>query len=153
MRHHYLRLLNDALWNMENGKATILTAMDLSAAFDIIDHDILLIILCGQFGFTGTALNWFNNYLRPPLCIVTVQKARSSERDLTFSIPQGSCAGPILFLAYTSTFPQVVDSQLNIYGFADDHNLGCGFILGTLDNKDELEKINILTRSLKTINT
>ena len=58
-----------------------------------------------------------------------------------------------LFLAYTSTFPQVVDSQLNIYGFVDDHNLGCGFILGTLDNKDELEKINILTHSLKSINT
>ena len=67
--------------------------------------------------------------------------------------PQGSCAGPVLFLAYTSTFPQVVDSQLNIYGFEDNHNLGCGFILGTLDNKDELEKINILTNSLKSINT
>ena len=35
-----LRLLNDALWNMENGKATILTAMDLLAAFDTVDHDI-----------------------------------------------------------------------------------------------------------------
>ena len=46
-----------------------------------------------------------------------------------------------------------MDSQLNIFGFTDDHNLGCGFILGTLDNKDELEKINILTHSLKTINT
>ena len=46
-----------------------------------------------------------------------------------------------------------MDSQLNIYGFADDHNLGCGFIPGTLDNKDELEKINILTNSLKSINT
>ena len=46
-----------------------------------------------------------------------------------------------------------MDSQLNIYGFADDHNLGFGFIPDTLDNKDELEKINILTHSLKTINT
>ena len=58
-----------------------------------------------------------------------------------------------MFLAYSSTFPQVVDSQLNIYGFADDHNLCCDFIPGTLDNKDELEKINILTNSLKSINT
>ena len=147
-----LRLLNDALWNMESGKATILTAMDLSAAFGMVDRDILLNILHDQFGFTGTALNWFNNYLRPHSYVVTVQKAISSERDLTFSVPQGSCAGPVLFLAYTSTFPQVLDSQLNIYGFADDHNLGCGFILGTLDNKDELEKINILTNSLKSIN-
>ena len=56
-----LRLLNDALCNMENGKATILTAMDLLAAFDMVDHDILLNILHVRFGFTGTALNWFNN--------------------------------------------------------------------------------------------
>ena len=148
-----LRLSNDALWNMESSKAIILTAMDLLVAFDMVDHDILLNILCDWFGFSGTALNWFNSYLRPHLCVVTVQKARSSERDLTFSVPQGSCAGPDLFLAYTSTFPQVVDSQLNIYGFADNHNLGCGFIPGTLGNKDELEKINILTNSLKSMNT
>ena len=85
--------------------------------------------------------------------MVTVQKARSSEKDLAFSVPQRSCAGPVLFLAYTPTFPQVVDSQLNIYGFAGNHYLGCGFILGTLGNKDELENINILTNSLKSINT
>ena len=64
-----------------------------------------------------------------------------------------SCAGPVLFLAYTSTFPWVVDSQLSIYGFADDHNLGCGFIPGFPGNKDELDKITILTNSLKSINT
>ena len=114
---------------MECGKATILTAMDLSAAFDTVDHDILLNILHDQFGLTATALNWFKSYLRPHSCMVTVHKVRSSERDLAFSVPQGSCAGPVLFLAYTSTFPkQVVDSQLNIYGFTDNHNLGCGFI-------------------------
>ena len=46
-----------------------------------------------------------------------------------------------------------MDSQLNIYGFTNDHNLCCGFIPGTLGNKDELEKINILTNSPKSINT
>ena len=110
-----LGLWNDALWNMECGKATILTAMDLLAAFDTVDHDILLNIVHDWFGLAGTALHWFNSYLRSHSCVVIVQKARSSERDLAFSVPQGSCAGPVLFLAYTSTFPQVVDSQLNIY--------------------------------------
>ena len=146
-----LRLLNDVLWNMECSKATILTAMDPSLAFDMVE--ILLNILHDHFGLTGTALNWFNSYLRPHSCVVTVQKARSSERGLAFSVLQGSCAGPVLFLAYTSTFPQVVDSQLSIYGFADDQNLGCGFIPGTPGNKDELDKITILTNSLKSINT
>ena len=142
-----LRLLNDALWNGECGKVTILTAMDLSAAFDTVDHNILLNILYDHFGLTGTDLNWFDSYLRPCSCVVTVQKARSSERDLLFSVPQGSCTGPVLVLAYTSIFPQVVDSQLSIYGFTDNHNLGCGFIPGTPGNKDELDKITILTNS------
>ena len=84
--------------------------------------------------------------------MVTVQKARSSDRDLAFSIPQWSCAGPILFLAYTLIFPQVVHSQLSIYGFTDDHNLGCGFIPHIPGNKDELDKITILTNCLKSIN-
>ena len=148
-----LRLLNDALWNMECGKATILTAMDLLVAFNTVGHYILLNILCDWFRLTGTALNWFDSYLRPHSCVVTVQKARSSKRDLAFGVLQGSCAGPVLFLAYTSTFPQVVDSQFNIYGFADDHSLGYGFIPGTLGNKDELEKIKMLTNTLKSINT
>ena len=51
------------------------------------------------------------------------------------------------------TFPQVVDRWLSIYGFVDDHNLGCGFIPGTPGNKDELDKITSLTDSLKSINT
>ena len=91
--------------------------------------------------------------MRPCSCVVTVQKARSSERELAFSVPQGSCAGPVFFLAYTSTFPQAVDSQLNVYCFTDNHNVGCSFTLGTPGNKDELEKITILTNSLKSINT
>ena len=100
-----LRLLNNALWNMECGKATIVTAMDFSAAFNMVDHEILLSILHDQFGLTGRALNWFNSCLRSHLCVATVQRTRSSERDLAFSVPQGSCAGPVLFHAYTSTFP------------------------------------------------
>ena len=113
-----MRLQNEALWNRECDKVTILTAMDLSAAFDMVNHNILLNILHDHFGLTGTALNWFDSYLRPCSCVVTVQKARSSERDLAFSVPKGSCAGPVLFLAYTLTFPQVGDSQLSIYGFS-----------------------------------
>ena len=121
-------------------------AMDLSVAFDTVDHNILLNILQDSFRITGTALNWFDSYLRPCSCAVTVQKARSSERDLSVSVPQGSCANPVLFLAYTSSFPQVVDSRLSLY-------LGCGFTPGTPGNLDELDKITTLTNSLKSINT
>ena len=148
-----LKLLNDALWKREYSKVTILTAMDLSMAFGTVDHDILLNILQDCFGITGTALNWFDSSLRPWLCVVTVQKARSSDKDLSFSVPMGSCTGPVLFLTYTSCLPQVVDSGLSNYGFADDHNLGCSFTTGTSGNRDELDKITTLTNSLKSINT
>ena len=148
-----LKLVNDALWKRECSKVTILMAMDLSMAFDTVDHDILLNILLDCYGITGTALNQFDSYLRPYSCVVTVQKARFNDKDLSFSVPQESCASSVLFLAYTSSFPQVVDNRLSIYGFADDHSLGCGFTPGTHGNKDELDKITTLTNSLKSINT
>ena len=105
------------------------------------------------FRITGTALNQFDSYLRPPSCAVTVQKARSGNKDMSFSVPQGSCTSLVLFLTNISSFPQVVDIRLSIYGFADDHNLGCGFTPGMLGNKDELDKITTLTNSLRSINT
>ena len=69
-----LRLLNDALWNRECDKVTILTAMELTVAFIMVDHEILLNILHDHYGYTDTALNWFNTYLRLCLCVVAVQK-------------------------------------------------------------------------------
>ena len=62
-------------------------AMDLSMAFDTVDHNVLLNILQDHLRITGTALNWFDSYLRPYSCAATVQKARSSDEDLSFSAP------------------------------------------------------------------
>ena len=70
-RKHYsmetslIRLTNDILWSMERQHITSLAILDLSAAFDTVDHDILLHILEQKFGFCGNALKWFQNYLRP----------------------------------------------------------------------------------------
>ena len=127
--------------------------MDLFTAFDTVDHDILCNILQDHFGISGTALKWFDSYLRPCSCAVTVQKAISSDKDLSFNIPQESCTGLVLFLTYTLPLPQVVDSRLSIYGFADDHNLCCGFTPGMPGKKDELDKMKIPINSLKSINT
>ena len=108
----------------------------------------------GLLRITGTAMNWFDSYLRPHSCAVTVQIARSSDKDLSFMSPRGSCAGTgSVPCMYTSSFPQAVDSTFSIYGFTDDHNLGCGFTPGTSGNKDEMDKITTLTNSLKSINT
>ena len=50
---------------MEEQHITMMVILDLSVAFDMVDHGILLKILENQFGVTDTALRWFNNYLRP----------------------------------------------------------------------------------------
>ena len=59
-----LMLTNDLLWGFENQNITSTVILDLSAAFDTVDHDILLIILHNHLGIQDMALNWFKNYLR-----------------------------------------------------------------------------------------
>ena len=88
-----LKISNNILWNFECQHITSLTTMDLSAAFDTVDHEVLLQILSNRFGVTDTALNWFRSYLQPRQFKVKIGEAYSSERSLTYSVPQGSCTG------------------------------------------------------------
>ena len=101
--------------------------MDLSAAFDTVDHDVLLDVLKVNFGIQGKALQWFNTYLRPRSCVVNIHEHNSAPRELSFSVPQGSCAGPVLYLAYASTLEKEVSQNIRIHGYADDHALSKTF--------------------------
>ena len=121
------KLMNDLLWSMENQEVSALAAIDLSAAFDTVDHDILLDILAVKFGIIGTALHWFDTYLRPRDCKVVVGGQLSTSKNLEFSVPQGSCAGPVLYLAYASTMQEIIPSSIGLYGYADDHALKVNF--------------------------
>ena len=105
-----LKLVNDVLWSFERGNATNFMAIDLSAAFDTLDHNILLQVLRYKFNICGKALTWFT-YLHPRGCRVNVGKEYSSSRDLTCSVPQGSICGPVLYLAYASTFPEAIPNR------------------------------------------
>ena len=122
-----IKLMDDLLWTMENQKITALMAIDLSAAFDTVDHDVLLQVLNVKFGIGEKALDWFDSYLRPRSCKVNVKAAYSHEKDLAFSVPQGSCAGPVLYLAYASTMQEVVPDNIDLHGYADDHALKISF--------------------------
>ena len=64
METSLIKLTNDILWSMERPHITSLATLDLSAAFNTMDHDILLQILEQKFGFSDKALKWFQNYLR-----------------------------------------------------------------------------------------
>jgi hypothetical protein len=106
---------------MEKQEVTALIAMDLSAAFDTVDHDILVNVLRSQYGVNDTALAWVDSYLRPRSCRVCINTSSSSSRTLQCSVPQGSCLGPWLYLTYAGTLFDVIPPSITVYGFADDH--------------------------------
>ena len=103
-----LKLTNNLLWVMEHQEVTPLVAIDLSAAFDTVDHNLLLSVLSKKFGVVNNALKWFDSYLRPRRFQVQIDDTKSKEIELPFSVPQGSCAGAVLYSAYTSTLQEVI---------------------------------------------
>ena len=74
---------------MENKQVTALVMMDLLAAFDTIDHELLLEILHHRYSISDNALKWYDNYLRLRGFKVCVGNSYSKERPHTFSVPQG----------------------------------------------------------------
>ena len=112
-RKHYscetslLKMTNDILWNMENKLVTAVMLLDLSATIDTVDHDILLEVLCNKFEIDRNALKWYN-YLELRKFKVNIYKAYSTERTMQFSMLQGLVQGAFLFIAYTSTFSEVI---------------------------------------------
>ena len=98
-----LRVINDMLWAMEHKWVT--------AKFDTVDHNILSEVLNKKFGIEGTSLQWFSSYLRLRSCKVNISLNYSIEKQLQFSVPQGSCTGPTAYLAYASTMREIPSSQ------------------------------------------
>ena len=134
-----IKLTNDLLWTMERQEVIALVAVDLSAAFDAVDHSILLAVLREKFGIHDTALKWFSNYLQPRSCCVNIAKEYSKDISLTFSVPQGSCAGLVLYLVYASTLQEVIPGNFQLHGYADAHIFKCAF--NANDRKAEIETV------------
>ena len=84
---------------MERQNITSLVVMDLSAAFDTVDHSILFKVLESCFGIQNNALNWLNSYFRPRYMHIKLNNTNSELQHLPFSVLQGSAAGPILYTA------------------------------------------------------
>ena len=81
---------NDLLWAVDGNKEAILILLDLSAAFDTIDHDLMLARLNDRYGVTGIALQWFKSYLCERDQSVVIGKAVSESHSLIYGVPQGS---------------------------------------------------------------
>ena len=74
--------------------------LELSAASDTIDHDILLSRLCNVYGITSDALDWFRSYLTGRIQRVVIEDAASVDQELGFGVPQGSVLGPKIYCTY-----------------------------------------------------
>ena len=83
--------------SLSKGMPTSLVLLDLSTAFDTIDHDTLLSCLSSRFGFAGSALKWFRSYLQDRFQSVKIGSSLSNLFKLKFGVPQGSVLGPPRF--------------------------------------------------------
>ena len=119
-----LTLLNKTRLSADQGESTLLVSLDLSAAFDTIDHAILLDRLRLMYGVDGTALNWLRSYLTQRSQYVKVGQDISPSVLLSTGVPQGSVLGPILFTSFISPI-QFVASHFKVdqQQYADDTQL------------------------------
>ena len=107
---------------LDANNQTDIIHMDMSKAFERVNHQLLISKLKNRFGITGKLLAWFESYLLNRKQRVTVDGPTSMERAVLSGVPQGSILGPILFLLYVNDLPAVV-KQSQIASFADDTKL------------------------------
>ena len=96
-----LRVQNDLLMAVDKGKRVFLVLLDLSAAFDTVDHVTLLSFLREIVGLSGPAMDILKSYLEGRTQRVSIKNILSNLSELIFSVPQGSVLGPLIFCMYT----------------------------------------------------
>ena len=111
-------IIDNWLCNIDAGKLTGVLFIDLSKAFDTVNHDVLLKKLL-SFGICQNTFNWFSSYLRNRTQCVKWKGVLSKEKNVTIGVPQGSILGPLFFILFVNDYPKCLKhSTVTIY--ADD---------------------------------
>ena len=117
--HPIIQLLNQISQGLDSPHSEITMGLflDLSKAFDTVDHQILLAKL-NHYGIRGPTNDWFKSYLSGRSQFVTYKQVNSDYKTTSCGVPQGSILGPLLFLIYTNDL--ALSTKMDIYLFADD---------------------------------
>jgi len=105
-------------------RVTLLGMLDLSAAFDTVDHETLLARLQQSYGISGSALSWLASFLSTRSQTVAFNSQSSAATRLQHGVPQGSVLGPLLFLLYTADVADIAAKLgVQVHAYADDTQL------------------------------
>jgi len=102
-----LRVWSDCLTAADRRQVTLLGLLDLAAAFDCVDHDILLQRLHIGLGILDRVLGWIQSFLTNRAQHAIFNGQLSSKQRLLFGVPQGSVLGQLLYLLYTAELEQL----------------------------------------------
>ena len=117
-----LKIVSDVLISLDSGLCSVLLLLDLSAAFDLVDHDEMQLSLYHEIGLRGTVLKWFSSFLSDRTQCTKVGDSNSEQRHMPYGVPQGTVLGPALFNIYVRSFISMLEKEgFIVHGYADDH--------------------------------
>ena len=144
-----LRVFNDILFSIDQVGGEILVLLDLSSAFDTIDHAVLFDLWHDTFGISGTALSLLKSYLQDRTQCVQIDGIISEYAKLVCGVPQGSVLGPWNFCMYMYPIGSILRHHgIDYHIYADDTQLYIKFDLS--DPSIALEKINLCISDIRT---